>query len=278
MLAPMVLLLFSAATTQDKPPETKKTQVTPPRAEQLAAITARGKLLAEYDQAAWHSSDAVQKLNPAPEKVGRYIAHKTENGWVVAFGRLDDKKDRFLIGFEAMQDKKDPKRFEVKSCDPPSEDAGFYRSAAKAIDVVLKEFVESFKGEQRPYNVAVLQAEKSELWVYLVPAPTKPGVWPLGGDVRYRMSKDGSRIIEKRQLHSAVIENSAPPPDVDQELAAGMHNHVLSDIPEDTDVFHVLTRKPAVPELIVTEESVFVIEKNGEIKYVGAAKDVLKKQ
>jgi hypothetical protein len=278
MHAALLLLLFSAATSQDKPSEPKTPAAKPPTAEQLAVITGRGKLLAEYDQAAWHASDALEKLNPAPEKVGRYIAHKTEKGWVVAFGQLDNKKDRFLIGYEATQDKKDPKQFEVKSLDPPSEDAGFYRSAAKSIDVVMKEFVENFKGEQRPYNVAVLPAEKSELWVYLVPAPTKPGVWPLGGDVRYRVSKDGLRIVEKRQLHNAVIENAAPPPDGDNQLAAGVHNHILSDIPEDTDVFHVLTRKPAVPEMIVTSESIFAIEVSGEIKYVGAAKEVLKQE
>jgi hypothetical protein len=38
----------------------------------------------------------------------------------------------------------------------------------------------------------------------------------------------------------------------------------------------VLTRKPAVPEIIITEKSVFGIEVDGKIKYVGPAKDVLK--
>ena len=191
--------------------------------------------------------------------MGRYLARKTEKGWVVAFGQLDPKKDRFLVAYEASQGK-DPEEFQVKSLKPPSEDAGFFRSAAKAIDVILKDFVENFKGEQRPYNVAVLPAEKSELWVYLVPAPTKPGIWPLGGDVRYRVSKDGLRIMEKRQLHNSVIESPPPKQGPDNQLAAGMHTHVLDDIPEDTDVFHVLTRKPAVPEIIVTEKSVFGIE------------------
>jgi len=50
--------------------------------------------------------------------------------------------------------------------------------------------MEHFEGERRPYNVAVLPAEKGQVWVYVVPAPTKIGVWPLGGDARYLISED----------------------------------------------------------------------------------------
>jgi hypothetical protein len=39
----------------------------------------------------------------------------------------------------------------------------------------------------------------------------------------------------------------------------------------------VLARKPAVPELIRTEHFVFVIEPDGEARYVGKTEDVLKK-
>jgi hypothetical protein len=74
----------------------------------------------------------------------------------------------------------------------------------------------------------------------MVPAPTKPGVWPLG-------------------------------------QVAGLHTHVLDDVPEDTDVFHVLTRKPAVPEIIVTRRYVFQVEASGEVKYLGKAEELLKK-
>ena len=91
------------------------------------------------------------------------------------------------------------------------------------------------------------------------------------------MSADGSEIITRRQLHKSVIENE-PPKDEDQKQVAGMHTHVLAETPEDTDVFHVLTRKPAVPEMILTRRFVFAIETDGEIKYVGKAEDVLKKK
>ena len=165
----------------------------------------------------------------------------------------------------------------MQEFDPPKEDTGFFRSAAKAIDTALKDFTEHFQGEQRPDNVAVLPAEKGQLWVYFIPAPTKPGVWPLGGDVRYLMSADGTKIKGKRQLHRSVIENE-PPKDQDRRQVAGIHTHVLDDIPEDTDVFHVLTRKPSVPEMVLTKQFVFQVDPDGGIKYVGKSEDVLKKK
>ena len=57
-----------------------------------------------------------------------------------------------------------------------------------------------------------------------------------------------------------------------------MHTHVLDDTPEDTDVFHVLTRKPSVPEMILTKQFVFQVDPDGKIKYAGKSEDLLKKK
>src|SRR5262249_44820074 len=85
----------------------------PPTNKELAAITERGRDLAGYDAAAWHGSDAIQAKRPEEGRVVRYIARKTEKRWVVAFGRLDEKRERFLIAYEATQGEK-PDLFDVK--------------------------------------------------------------------------------------------------------------------------------------------------------------------
>ena len=121
----------------------------PPTKEELAAITDRGRDLAGYDAAAWHASDALQAKQPKEGSVIRYIAHKSDKKWHVAFGRLDEKQGKFLIAYEATQGDK-PDAFDVKEMNPPKEDTGFYLSAARAIDTSLKDFVEHFEGEQRP--------------------------------------------------------------------------------------------------------------------------------
>jgi hypothetical protein len=249
----------------------------PPTKSELEAITERGRNLAGYDAAAWHASDAIQAKKPKPGTVVRYIARKTEKGWTVAFGKLDREKDRFLIAYEATEGK-EPNTYNVQEFNPPKEDATFFRAAASAIDVALKDFVGHFEGEQRPYNVAVLPAPGGEFWVYLVPAATKEGVWPLGGDVRYLVSAAGTKIVNKRQLHKSIIELERPKADDPNKLAMGVHTHILAETPEDTDVFHVLTRKPTVPEMVVTKHFVFEVEANGDIKYVGKPDQVLKQE
>src|SRR5206468_9370783 len=126
--------------------------------------------------------------------------------------------------------------------------------AARAMDLALQEFGRT----NRPYDVAVLPAEAEQLYVYLYPAHTQARVYPLGGDVRYLVSADGMKISEKRQMHKTIIENQ--PTQHAKKVAAGYHTHVLSDLPEDTDVFHVLTQDPPVPEMVMTAHFLYQVK------------------
>jgi hypothetical protein len=174
----LTLITLAVITASDPPTNTE-----PPSKAELAAITARGRNLAEYDAAAWRASDALQATQPREGAVVRYIARKIDKRWVVAFGRLDDKHEKFLIAYEAIQGAK-PEVFSVKEFTPPKADKGFFLSAARAIDTSLKDFVEHFKGKQRPYNVGVLPTKRNQWWVCLIPAPTRVGIFPLGRDAR----------------------------------------------------------------------------------------------
>ena len=225
-------------------------------------VTARGRALYEYDQAAWHATDAVQSTHPPTQSVGRYIARKSDTGWTVAFGHLNDQRDRFLIGYEATQGET-LQEFTVKKLDPPQEDTSFYLAAARAIDTALHDF----QGEKRPYNVAVLPAPPNQLYVYVIPAQTKTAIYPLGGDVRYLMTTDGSTVVEKRQLHKSIIEVDPSSLPKGATPTEGYHTHVLSEVPEDTDVFHVLTRQPSLPEFIGTRnKKLYQISVDGTIR------------
>lgn len=233
-------------------------KVEPPSAEELMAITARGILLNEYDQAAWHASDAVQTANPKTVEGQRWIAKKENERWTVAFGKLSTDKSAFEIHYEAVQQAKQ-QEFVVKEQTPLKADKGFYLFAARAIEVALADS----RGEKRPYNYAVLLAPQDQLYVYVYPAQTKPRVYPLGGDVRYLVSADGTKILEKRQMHKSILESR--PPDKGKKLAAGFHTHVLSDLPEDTDIFHVLTQDPRLPEMVGTPHFLYQVRVDGII-------------
>lgn len=244
-----VVLLFVAAAAQGSSRPSKA---------ELEGITQRGRLLAEYDTAAWEATDALQAAGPAKDRLGRYIAQRTEAGWVVAFGRLEDAQDKFLVAYEVVKTG-DPAQWEVRTLDPPKEDTAWNLAAARAIETAVKDF----GAARRPYNAAVLPAKQDGLFVYLYPAQTEEGIYPLGADVRYHISPDGKGIIEKRQMHKSIIEYRPAPPKVTTQ--AGFHTHVLSELPEDTDVLLVLTRKPQVPEFVAAGAYLFIIGVNGEI-------------
>ncbi len=232
--------------------------VAAPTAQELTAITERGILLNEYDRAAWHASDAVQTANPKTVEGQHYIAKKENGKWNVVFGKLTPDRNLFEIHYEAVQQAK-PQEFSVSEEFAQRADAGFYLFAARAIEVAQHDF----QGVNRPYNMAVLPAPQDQLYVYVYPAQTKPRIYPVGGDVRYLISADGNKIIERRQMHKSIIE--PPPLDKGKKLAAGFHTHVLSDLPEDTDVFHVLTQDPRVPEMVGTAHFLYKVLTDGSI-------------
>ena len=237
----------------------------PPSDAQLAAITERGRMLAEYDAAAWHATDAVQMANPKNAAGQQYLAKKENGRWTAVFGALDAEKTKFVIAYEAEQ-LSNAKEFTVKKYEPAKDDTGFYLFAARALGLALMDFGRA----SRPHNVAVLPANGSnktasatDLYVYLYPAQTKQGVYPLGGDVRYLISADGMKILSKRAMHKTVIENPSPK---GKKVVAMMHTHPLSDEPEDTDVLHVLQQDPPVPEMIATPSFIYKVMADGTIR------------
>ena len=212
--------------------------------EELAQITERGRLLYAYDQAAWHATDAVLGTRPAKGEGGRYIAQQIGGKWVVRFGHLSPTRDAFLLDHVATEGAA-PDQFTVEALPTPRRDTGFAFIAAKAVDLALQDF----QPEKATYNVAVLPAPAGQLYVYLYPAQTQDGIFPLGGDERYIVSADGATIIDKHRMHHSILNFDTHPPD-GSTLSAGFHVHVLSAVPEDSDVFYVLNRRPSLPELI----------------------------
>jgi hypothetical protein len=64
-------------------------------------------------------------------------------------------------------------------------------------------------------------------------------------------------------MHKSIIESA--PAKTDVKVATGYHTHVLSDVPEDTDVMLVLTRELRVPEIVVAGAYVFTIDVSGNM-------------
>jgi hypothetical protein len=228
-------------------------------------------MLASYDSASWNGTDALLALAPSPEGVEGYVARQTDRGWVVSFGRLNDRRNAFLVAYESIASTLTSAHggFETVAYAMPKADTGYLLRAALALDIARAEF----GAVTRPYNAAVLPTDRG-WWVYLMPAPVRAGVWPLGGDMRYLVSPDGRHVLEHRRLHNTIIEFAGSSPD-GERMQAAVHSAVLDNVPEDTDVFHVLARTPKVPQYIVTDEFVYRIGVDGVIDLLGRREEVL---
>ena len=232
--------------------------------EELDAITARGKLLAEYDFASWYATDAVLAAEPRAGLIEGYLALQKPDGlWEVVFGRLSAKSDTFYIAFRAVQRSAGSELFTTYEMRPPARDQGYFLFAARALYLSRSDF----GPKTRPYSATVVRVAGNDEWyVYFIPGPRNHSVWLNGGDIRYRVSADGRLITERRRLHNTTLEFVAPPQKLDSsKLDYSLQTIVLDDRPEDTDVFHVLVRLPRVRGLFVSRSYYFMIDTTGRI-------------
>ncbi len=222
----------------------------------LAGVSERGKDLYAYDQAAWHGTDAFFALKPDTRGLTRYICVKTPSGWRVFFPRWNETHDQLMVVYEA---KEVGGRFTAIKFDSPALAKEDLIAKERALELATKDFGDP----KRPYNSAILPAPDGHIYVYFYPGQTKENVWPLGGDVRYTISADGTKIITRRQLHKSVLDTEFKP---GGGQVSGYHSHVLSDVPEDTDVLYVLNRKPSIPEYVGASKKIFVVNPDGSVE------------
>jgi hypothetical protein len=247
ILALGVVAAVPAATCQGK--DADKTEL-------LAGVSERGRALYEYDQCAWHGTDAILAMHPDMNGAAHYICLKTATGWRLIFPRWNRAHDGLMIAFEADGA---GTSYQARAFDAPEDAGDDLLARERALELALK----NFDPPHRPYNTAILGAPNGNFYVYLYPGQTKDTVWPLGGDVRYTISGDGKKILEKRRLHKTILDMEY---DAGDTPTSGFHTHVLSDVPEDTDVLYVLNRRPLIPEYVGTLGGwMYVIHTDGTI-------------
>jgi hypothetical protein len=236
-------------------------QPAPASPQELAAITQRGRALEAYDHAAWHGTDAAQAAAHGDTTgLEVYVARQTPAGWVVDFGKLDSSGSTFLTAIEAQST--DGLHFTAARIAPARSDTGFLVGAAHAIKTAQAAFtpISGYK-----YNVAVLPNPDGTMYVYLYPAQSDPKIFPVGGDERFTVSTDRTKIVEAHRMHNSILAQNM------NGAVAGVRSVVVANVPQDTDVFHVLARTPPIPDYIVAQGQMYKINTDGTIQYQGPA-------
>jgi hypothetical protein len=203
--------------------------------------------------------------NPDPSKVQRYVAYHADSGWVVAFGRLNAERDTFYVSHigipAAVNGQRVDSLFEFETFPEPGPDIDYLVRAARAMDLATM----ALGATKRAYSAAAIPDEKGDWYVYLTPSADVASVWPLGDDVRYRVSADGQRVLETRRMHKGMVASERVGKDA-ARLTAGKRHKAMRDLPEDSDVFHVLVNRATASEVVTTSHYQYVVSPDGSIK------------
>ena len=228
-----LLLMASTATAKPLSAELKA---------QMEANLARGDLLYEYDQAAWHTTDAMMAAVPdslKKELRGFVITLDGDDLRATYYG-IDDGRE-FAVYSATWTGKEIIRPVLYPSAPRPTvtpEELRLISARNVALNVAVIRKL-GFCNEGSP-NVAVIPVRTSTdpISVYVMTPQTKNGVWPLGGHHRIDV-KDG-RIVGQRAFTKSCV-NLGGGNKADETIAMMLVTHLLDPIPTEIHAFTVHT-------------------------------------
>jgi hypothetical protein len=219
----------------------------------------RGTRLFNYDQAAWHTTDAM--LVDVPDPSGAGI-----RGWVVT---PDDKGLRVtyfgvakstLFGiYSAIWTSKevtDRKRIPPGPGSKLSLDEQRLVAARDAADPDGL----STCAKNKPFNTIILPGRTSAdpISVYYLTPQTQNNLFPLGGHHRIDV-KDG-KVAAKRTFTKSCIDLNRIQQDSDDRVAAFVISHLLDPTPTEIHVFSVLAAEVPMYVSTISNKAIWAVE------------------
>jgi hypothetical protein len=170
----------------------------PPSADSLAAISRRGRAIAEADHVVWLASGAIASSDLPVDSIRRFIPRRTDRGWEVAAGTLSDDGSAYMISRLATPGIQ-PDVWASSLFDPALPDTGYFARAARAVESALTMFQPV---EQRPYVATVLPADDGPWWH---PARAHDRRPISVSDRRRRWHSRAERPLGRREPVNAVV-------------------------------------------------------------------------
>jgi len=238
----------------------------PPSAEALAAVTERGRALADYDRWLGFATDAALDAGLTAEAASVVVGLKEGDRWHFCFGALDEAAGLLRVAAEATGGGPE-RQVQAQLVSPAREEKGAFLTAAKA----CRTAVAAAGPRDRGYAVAPLPDGTGGYWVYVYPVQFKPDALPLGGDFRIRVGADGTSVLDVRRMHMAILAQRLPDPKEfppDSEIMM-YQTALLREGVEDTDVMAAVLRPIASKSLVIGRVFSFEIARDGTIRGLG---------
>lgn len=238
-----------------------------PSFEELGMIELRGRQIAEYERVALKAAELLPPGRPDLERLENYVAIKEPGIWRVYFGKVSDDGGKFNAAYIYFCPADSFDQMQLQGAD--QEISGEILELARAVRLA----VHSIAGPMQfpRYNTDVFREQDGTITAYLLPGNEKPGIAVLGGDFKFLISKDGTRVIKKSKLHKEAMEI----PLTGNSEAFNKH---LSDssLPAETDVAFVLLYPILASHYVVGPKWMSRIDSDGKIYILGESSKLLK--
>ena len=232
---------------------------------QLAANLARGDLLYEYDQAAWHTTDAMMAAVPDPLKklLRGYVIAPDGNNLRATFYGIENGREVEI--YSASWTGKAIVKAVLHSVEPRPVVADESRRLIGARNVALNSAVYETLGfcDEGTPNVAVIPGPSptDPISVYLMTPQSENGVYPLGGHNRVDV-KDG-QIVSKRAFTKSCISLGGGAKE-NERLAMMTITHSLDPVPTEIHAFTVHTSGTSVQVVLSNGRSYVIGRRDGK--------------
>lgn len=228
--------------------------------EALVGAIKRGQAIYRYDQAAWHTTDAMleQVSDPQGEGIRGWIINEVEGGLEAVFFRSTD--DDFEAVWSGVYDGEAV----TKMVTYESGERGLSEAEtakARASKVPLDE--EMQRCSSKPFNTVVLPTGKDDgsLFVYyLVPQESLDEV-PLGGHYRFEVRDD--KVVDSRAFTNSCISLPTGANDEGNKPAGLTISHLLDPVPTEIHVFSTYAARIPIYVITSQNERIWVSEVSG---------------
>lgn len=212
----------------------------------------RGLDIYRYDQAAWHTTDALLEdvKNPQDKGISGWVVTKAEDGLLTTFWKKDGEEYRgaYSAVWTGGSNVTHRRVLDGDDSNLSPEQVELIR-ANQAVDASKLE-----RCSNKPFNTVVLPAEKpgDPISVYLLTPQTSLKSVPMGG--HYRFAVLDGKVVHMRAFTKSCIELSFGNPDGQKGTPAGLFiTHILDPVPTEIHVFSVFAA--GVPIFVSTIEN-----------------------
>lgn len=269
-LAPIALLamLFAATVAAQDAGDARAVAAKPIAADTQAAVTQAeflGRQMYLHDRAAWLATDAMladKRMRKLKASIGGWVTEPSAHGVRVIFVSKDTPSRRL---YEIDVD--EGERISEATLESPAPLAAEHLGQLRARDLAA---AQSFMMCAKQYNVVVMPSSEGQR-VYLMPAFSELGVFPLGGYHLYEVDGAGEKILSSRTFSKGCMAHNDAPKGLPKGAtpSAGMFTHLLDPQPTEVHVFVSLYAKVPLMIMTIDNKTIWSVKK-GDIELTKA--------